>query len=184
MSYLPIPGPPLPGQPTNIRVHALNSTAVQLTWQAPAGGSVTQYLVTYSEVGDELLHSLSVDATQLNAIVSNLQPGTEYLFSVSASNAQGEGANATIILRLPASATGEGLVKCLQSYTMTVAQQTITVVLHPPPPPGSPFYEQVWFYVLCGAVGLLVVCVTVLVWVCLCCKMCCRVGSENGKIYS
>ena len=80
---------------------------------------MTQYLVTYGEVGDELLHSLSVDATQLNAIVSNLQPGTEYLFSVSASNAQGEGANATIILRLPASATGERLVKCLQSYTMT-----------------------------------------------------------------
>ena len=116
MSYLPIPGPPLPGQPTNVRVHALNSTAVQLTWQAPTGGSVTQYLVTYGEVGDELLHSLSVDATQLNAIVSNLQPEAEYFFSVSASNAQGEGTNATITLRLPASATGEGLV---ESYRVT-----------------------------------------------------------------
>ena len=47
-----------------------------------------------------------------------------------------------------------------------------------------PFYEQVWFYVLCGVAGLLVVCVTVLVCVCLCCKMCCKIGSENGKIYS
>ena len=77
---------------------------------------MTQYVVTYGEVGDESLHSLSVDATQLNAIVSNLQPEAEYLFSVSASNAQGEGANATITLRLPASATGEGLV---ESYRAT-----------------------------------------------------------------
>ena len=77
---------------------------------------MTQYLVTYGEVGGELLYSLSVDARQLNAIVSNLQPEAEYLFSVSALNAQGEGANATIILRLPASATGEGLV---ESYRVT-----------------------------------------------------------------
>ena len=109
--YLSLPGLPLPGQPTNVQVHALNSTAVQLTWQAPTtGGHVTQYWVTYGEVGDEMLGSLSVNATQLNAIVSNLQPGAEYLFSMSTLNARGEGANATVIHRLPPPATGEGLI--------------------------------------------------------------------------
>ena len=45
------------------------------------------------------------------------------------------------------------------------------------------FYEQTWFYAVVAVVGLLVI-VIIVAFALLCCKVCWKCGSEDGKIYS
>ena len=84
------------GPPTNVAGQALNSTAVQLTWDAPAnsgGMEVTAYVVSYQLVDDIFLR----DQT-FSFIVENLEPGIEYTFSVSAQSSQGRCTMANITI--------------------------------------------------------------------------------------
>ena len=81
-----------PGQVTNVSGVA-GPGSVALTWSAPSsGGPVTSYTVT-PYIGAEAQHSVTVTGTppSTGLTVTGLTPGTEYTFTVQASNPNGAG---------------------------------------------------------------------------------------------
>lgn len=110
------------GPPTNVAGQALNSTAVQLTWDAPTnsgGMQVTAYIVTYQLGGDLFLHNQT-----FSSIVGNLEPGIEYTFSVSAQSSQGRCAMANITVTTPGRQPSRSDifdVQCLHNKVCSIA---------------------------------------------------------------
>jgi hypothetical protein len=83
--------PTAPGKPANL-VAVAGNTTVGLTWTAPAstgGSSVTGYTVTETEHGLGVVTCSMSGAT--SCTVSGLANGTEYTFTVHASNSVGPG---------------------------------------------------------------------------------------------
>ena len=69
----------------------VNSTAIRLIWQAPdnSGGiGVDNYNVSY-QAGNGRTISITVSGQTTSYTVGNLEPGTEYTFTVSAVNRLG-----------------------------------------------------------------------------------------------
>ena len=78
----------LPGPPRNVSASVTGTDTVSLTWDAPSTGNPASF--TYSVTG-----SGTIEVSGTSATVSGLSPGTEYTFSVSATNSAGTGTAAS-----------------------------------------------------------------------------------------
>ena len=108
----------VPGTPTNVRATAGDARAT-VSWQAPKkdGGAAVQ---TYRVVSSPGGVTVTVAAPQLTTVVTGLQNGTPYTFSVAATNSAGTGASSASNVVTPTGAT-------------TPPPDTTT----PPPPPPT-----------------------------------------------
>ncbi|XP_016808889.1 pikachurin isoform X2 [Pan troglodytes] len=88
------------GPPLDIKLGALNCTALSIQWKMPRhpGSPILGYTVFYSEVGadkslQEQLHSvpLSRDIPTTEEVIGDLKPGTEYRVSIAAYSQAGKG---------------------------------------------------------------------------------------------
>ena len=78
------------GSPRDLRVFDETISTMKLSWRA-APGNVLQYRITYkaAEGGDLMEATVQGDTTE--ALLTNLQPTTEYELFVTASYASGPG---------------------------------------------------------------------------------------------
>ena len=86
-------GAPAPGQVTNVTASAGLASA-DLSWSAPSsGGPPTSYKITaYNGSTAEAAKTVTGSPPAANTTVTGLTPGTEYRFTVQASNSGGSGA--------------------------------------------------------------------------------------------
>ena len=83
------------GPPSEVKGHILNSTSVELLWQAPReskqNGEIISYTVIISgnESGHLVLHKFTSNSSHI--IFSQLRPFSEYNISVAADTAVGTG---------------------------------------------------------------------------------------------
>ncbi len=81
-------------RPQNIETQRINSTVVLLSWtplsRIEARGFITNYTVSYWRVGSSADEAMTRVVEEGNSvIISNLDPGADYMFTVSASTVQG-----------------------------------------------------------------------------------------------
>uniref|UniRef100_A0A0N5C6E9 Fibronectin type-III domain-containing protein n=1 Tax=Strongyloides papillosus TaxID=174720 RepID=A0A0N5C6E9_STREA len=90
----------VPPEPEDVKVEAINATTVQITWKAPS--SYSGVILGYNVYKEKLFNGEPVDnklhkaisvypKEQLSAIITDLQPNTEYSFRVNAENKFGDG---------------------------------------------------------------------------------------------
>jgi hypothetical protein len=87
----------VPGAPTNVAVTRGKRATATVTWTPPAsdGGSpITSYTVTVTPGGS----SVTKDAGVLSATFSGIQANKSYTFTVVATNAEGSGPGASVVL--------------------------------------------------------------------------------------
>ena len=92
-----------PGMPSGLSISAWDADSLELEWTKALpgrvkgeGGTITSYTIYYSTSDDFLdlegLKSQSIVSEPLTETeVTDLNPGTQYYFAVTASNANGEG---------------------------------------------------------------------------------------------
>ncbi|VVC96328.1 unnamed protein product [Leptidea sinapis] len=92
----------VPGQPTDVKVNAVNSTSIHVTWKPPQekekNGIIRGYHVHVQEVREEGKGLLNdplrfnvMDETTLELNISGLQPDTRYSVQVAALTRKGDG---------------------------------------------------------------------------------------------
>ena len=114
----------LPTAPTNVSVLGGNATAA-LTWSAPTsdgGAALTSYIVSSVPAG----HSCTTLPTTTSCTFSGLTNGTNYTFSVAATNRVGTGPSAV------ASATPATVPGAPSFVSANAGNQTATVLWSPP----------------------------------------------------
>uniref|UniRef100_A0A0N4ZBH1 protein-tyrosine-phosphatase n=1 Tax=Parastrongyloides trichosuri TaxID=131310 RepID=A0A0N4ZBH1_PARTI len=90
----------VPPGPEDIKVEAINATTVQVSWKAPS--SYSGVILGYNVYKEKLFNGEPVDnklhkaisiypKEQLSAIITDLEPNTEYSFRVNAENKFGDG---------------------------------------------------------------------------------------------
>ena len=90
--------PPPPGRPQNLAGQA-SQQEIQLTWSAPEGSVVTQYVVYRGKLQDgsmnrqPLTRYATIDATGADMAYTDadVESGVEYRYRVAAVNSAGEG---------------------------------------------------------------------------------------------
>lgn len=115
----------VPGIPTRVSAVAGNASAL-VSWSAPAqvgGGPITSYTVTVIRQSVRTATTVTVLAPNTSAVVSGLTNGTNYQFSVHATNAGGSSLEST----------PSNLV------TPTAAANAVTVSIAGPPLPDQGF---------------------------------------------
>lgn len=81
-----------PSQVVSLTATATSSTAIQLTWALPSGGSAVQsYTVQYRITGTSTWTSSVTGVTGLTTAITGLQAGTSYDFTVYGVNGSGSG---------------------------------------------------------------------------------------------
>ena len=93
---------PVPGRPQDLAGEA-SAPGIQLTWQAPSGSSVTQYVVyrgilqNGSMNGQPMTKYATIDATgeAMAYTDASVESGVEYRYRVAAVNSAGEGKKST-----------------------------------------------------------------------------------------
>jgi len=81
----------------------VNSTAIRLSWQTPdniGGARVDNYTVSY-QAGNGQTISITISGQATSYTVGNLEPGTEYTFTVSAVNRLGQSTVAMTMVTTP-----------------------------------------------------------------------------------
>ena len=89
---------PVPGKPQDLEGEA-TAQGIALTWSAPSGSAVTQYVVYRAELENGQLHGrpmkkyATIDATGADMAYTddNVEAGVEYRYRVAAVNSAGEG---------------------------------------------------------------------------------------------
>jgi len=88
----------VPEVPTNFSAVAVSSTAIQLSWSAPAApnGILLSYTVAYADMNDDLSSNNSYvfvvyDNNTFGDIVTGLNEHTPYVYSISANTIAGSG---------------------------------------------------------------------------------------------
>ncbi len=92
-----LPGFDTPGIPTQLNAVAGNASAL-VTWSAPAqsgGAPITSYTVTVIQQTIRTNTTVTVLAPDTTAVITGLVNGTDYSFSVHATNAGGNGMEST-----------------------------------------------------------------------------------------
>ena len=102
----------VPGEPTNIRATTTRNSAA-VSWDPPpddGGTPITKYTVQIRETGAQDLVDTATGPSETEALVRRLTEGTEYHFSVAASNKVGQGpfpAERTFTTKTTPSAPGQ-----------------------------------------------------------------------------
>lgn len=78
------------GSPRGLRVFDETVSSMKVSWE-PAPGNVLQYRLAYRPSSGGPRHEVSVKGTNTAAVLKKLQPGTEYIISVSARYRSGLG---------------------------------------------------------------------------------------------
>jgi len=89
----------LPGEPRQVRLRALNSTAISVRWSPPMdkeqNGVIRGYQIYYSvfdeKEGAEKLSVIDMSDSQTETIISSLKPDTQYQVQIAAYNRKGDG---------------------------------------------------------------------------------------------
>lgn len=90
----------VPPEPEDVKVEVINATTVHITWKEPS--SYSGVILGYNVYKEKLFNGEPVDnklhkaisvypKEQLSAIITDLEPNTEYLFRVNAENKFGDG---------------------------------------------------------------------------------------------
>lgn len=87
---------PVPERPENVDARALSDTEIELTWSPPLvpNGKILEYVCIYVQVspGDApAVNTVNISGDSFVKLFSNLEPDTEYQFSVFAKNQRGAG---------------------------------------------------------------------------------------------
>ena len=84
-----------PGAPTSVQAVATGTTTARVTWSAPSddgGSAITGYRVERSVDGSAYALLGTADPTPTSVTITNMTPGSTYIFRIAAINAQGVGA--------------------------------------------------------------------------------------------
>jgi hypothetical protein len=125
----------VPGQPTNVLANPGNGSAT-LSWSAPAGGgAATTYTIT-PYIGTEAQPATTVTGSPpaTGATVTGLNNGTTYTFTVTATNALGNGPSS----EHSAAATPATTPSAPTAVTATAGNTSATVDWSAPASGGSP----------------------------------------------
>lgn len=76
--------------PAQVTVSESTMTSVKVSWGPLQPESIQTYQVEYSTLPTGKLHVLTVNNRQDSTVLTNLQPGTQYLVTVSASYLSGK----------------------------------------------------------------------------------------------
>ncbi len=87
------PPPPVPGAPTGVTATA-GVSDVTLAWDDPGDSTVTKYQVRYRREGDAWFRWTNIEPGATSYTVTELVPGTRYVFALRAVNRSGAGAPA------------------------------------------------------------------------------------------
>lgn len=93
-------GPPPP--PTTLRAEGVSTSSIRLTWQSGSNGAnylVDGYRIYYGTDPGNLNSSVTVAASQREAVVTSLANGTKYYFAVTAFKQEANDANENESLR-------------------------------------------------------------------------------------
>ena len=104
----PVEPQPVPGQPTGVET-VPGDRAVTVSWEAPVDpgdGPVDEYLVTAAPGNESCDVQVETPGVPLQCVVENLQNGTEYTFTVVATNQVGTGLPSTEVTAVPRTVPG------------------------------------------------------------------------------
>ena len=95
--------------PKNIEVDRLNDTAVRVTWEPltliEARGFITNYTVTLQPQGSRKRADGSIVTTVphnvSDVIITDLDPGTEYIVTVAVGTSAGQNTSTPMLLAVP-----------------------------------------------------------------------------------
>ena len=107
--------------PRDIGSTRLNGTAVRVSWRplsrSEARGFITNYTITYWRVGSNAANASTITVSgedASSAIIINLDPNSDYYFTVSAGTVQGVGNVSVAMVILPQSGS-----KCISDWYAT-----------------------------------------------------------------
>lgn len=135
---VPTGGPGSPGAPTNLQ-GTVNGNAVVITWGPPSSGAApTNYVLTVRDTAGAILVTQNVWPTL--RLEGSGVPNGEYVVSVRASNAAGNGPeSAPITLRVPStSPPGAGSPGAPTNFQATVTGNSLSLSWSPPTTGGAP----------------------------------------------
>ncbi|XP_041092660.1 secretory phospholipase A2 receptor-like [Polyodon spathula] len=78
-----------PSQPGEIRVDSVGNDSVSLSWGSPVGMDGLQYSFSITYSSSFWGHSGSTNAPSNSTVISNLRPGSEYVFNITTVQANG-----------------------------------------------------------------------------------------------
>ncbi|XP_041092857.1 receptor-type tyrosine-protein phosphatase eta-like [Polyodon spathula] len=78
-----------PSQPGEIRVDSVGNDSVSLSWGSPVGMDGLQYSFSITYSSSFWGHSGSTNAPSNSTVISNLRPGSEYVFNITTVQASG-----------------------------------------------------------------------------------------------
>ncbi len=96
--------------PRDIEIQRISDTIVQLSWtpltRSEARGFITNYTVVYwiADSSDSKRSTVTVEGNSVN--ITDLDPGSAYMFTVSASTVQGASKQSAIMM-IPAAMAAE-----------------------------------------------------------------------------
>ncbi len=103
--------------PRDIGSTRLNGTAVWVSWRplsrSEARGFITNYTITYWRVGSNAANASTITVSgedASSAIIINLDPNSDYYFTVSAGTVQGVG-NVSVAMVIPIQSSGQRMCK-------------------------------------------------------------------------
>ena len=82
-----------PTSPRHVNVSALDSTSLNVTWKPPEekNGKILHYVIYYERVGSGKQFSIVTAASELQKVIKNLKPYTNYAVQVVANTSAGYG---------------------------------------------------------------------------------------------
>ena len=135
---VPPGGPGSPGAPTNLQ-GAVSGNSIVITWAPPATGAApTNYVLTVRDTAGAILAQQNVWPTP--RLEGGGVPDGEYVLSVRASNAAGNGPeSAPVTIRVPsAPPPGAGAPGTPTNFQAAVSGNTLTLTWSPPSSGGAP----------------------------------------------
>ncbi len=103
--------------PRDISSTRLNGTAVRVSWRplsrSEARGFITNYTITYWRVGSNAANASTITVSgkdASSALIINLDPNSDYYFTVSAGTVQGVG-NVSVAMVIPTQLSGQRMCK-------------------------------------------------------------------------
>lgn len=82
--------PPEVLSPTVVKVSEAGETSVRVSWGPLQPETVTSYYIEYSALPSGKLHTSTVSRTQNSTLLTDLQPDTTYLVTITARHTSGK----------------------------------------------------------------------------------------------
>lgn len=130
-----------PGVPQNFRVYNVSTEKVQLVWNpAPAGSSITKYIIYQRPPNKEKTSFVSADKTSYT--VYDLKPYTKYFFQIAARNSLGISSR-SLLISASTSQEGPGIVRYINAQAVYPKSASIKLTWSTPDNPNGPIKDYV-----------------------------------------